>query len=469
MSVIVPIAAAIAGAFAAGLLAQFARRPRPILIVDELSRSPDVTPRRTGAVPNLDLAAACTENEFLPSSLSLASPDERVSEKDYVERLHAALDQTEISIEGLPGITGVARTLNDCLQRQDFATFRATFSRELTRLWPLLMLGNIQQRFRYDEEPPTSTKPRRAAASDQSIVVSSTSEPIVAAEDPPEGPSLTSFPGVHTRSTTDGQTTEYTCDRWQHAVVQEGEMYFIPLSGPANLLFSWNWVSAAQKLRSQSFSMRTAVAFASNYSQDLQQITNFLLTVEEQNRTRLETLRTQLAEELRQYERIVVKGFVANQGGSPVTVTNTARLFVKMEGYSFTDQDRTLRSFAKDPEIEMIIGGDREEADPAFDSAITVSGGSVARFAAASKERIQEMPDPEILLRAMTGGERECYLGTMTVSQGQSRFGKARSRSQLTPSYTEPQPFRDSASEVPVPPRAPGRVGEIANRILGQS
>jgi len=447
MTIAIPIAAAVLGAITAGLVSQYIRRSRPILIVDELARSPDMTPHTAGAVPNLDLAAACGDSEFIPSEVSLATHDERVSEKEYVERLHAVLDQTEISIEGLPAITDVARSLSDLLQRADYSAFQSTFGREFLRLWPPLIVGYARGRFHYHTAGPSPLS-------------------LPPETDPPETDDtalnhsgLAQYDGVVSRSNVESKSTEFRHDDWEHTIVQnfEGDV-FIPLAGPRNLMFPWRYVSVAQQANAQVFALRTAVSFASNYTPDLQEITNYLLSIEEESRPLLESLQAGLEEELRQYERIVVKGFVANRGGVPVTVTNAARLFVELSGYSFTDEDRILKSHGGDQEIEMVIGADREDADPAFDSAVTVSGGSVARFAATSKKRLQDLPDPEILVRAMTGGERKCYLGTMTVSQGRSRIGRSRSRSQLVPVYTERQPFRDSASDVQVPPRGPGGI-----------
>jgi hypothetical protein len=425
--------------------------------VDELVRSPDVTPHEAGAVPNLDLAAACADNEFIPTELSLARHDERVSEKEYVERLHAVLDQAEISIEGLPAITDVARTLSDYLQRADYSGFQSTFGREFLRLWPPLIVGYARGRFDYRTSGPLPLSHAQQAQPSES---DDDTETIL------NGSGLSGYDGVVSRSSVESRSTEFSHADWKHTIVQdsEGDVY-IPLTGPRNLIFPWRYVSVAQQANARVFALRTAVSVASDYTADLQAVTNYLLSIEERSRPLLESLRGRLEEELRQYERIVVKGFVANRGGVPVTITNAARLFVELSGYSFTDAERILRSHGGDQEIEMVIGADREDAEPAFDSAVTVSGGSVARFAATSKRRLQDLPDPEILVGAMMGGERKCYLGTMTVSQGRSRIGRSRSRSQLVPAYTERQPFRDSTSDVQVPPRGPGGVAGLAAHL----
>lgn len=456
MSVAVPIITAVIGAIAAALTAQYVRRSKPLLIVDELARSPDVTPHRAGAVANLDLAAACADSEFIPSELSLATHDERISEKDYVDRLHAVLDQAEISIEGLPAITEVARTLNDCLQREDYEAFQSTFGREFLRVWPLLIVGYSRGRFDYTTPGPTPLPETSLAAGSGGT----------AGGDGEESPGIGQCIGVRARSSVEGKSVEFSHAEWKHTIVQDLDGHFhIPLTGPRNLLFLWNFVSMAQLAAARSFAQRTAISFASDFRSDLQEITNYLLGVEDGNRPLLESLRGRLETELQLYERIVIKGFVANRGGAPVTVTNAARLFVELAGYSFTDDNRVLKSHGANQEIEMVIGADREDGEPAFDSAMTVSGGSVARFAATSRKRLQDLPDPEILVRAMTGGERKCYLGLMTVSQGRSRVGRSRSRSQLTAAYTERQPFRDSASEVEVPPQDPGGVDGFLSRM----
>jgi hypothetical protein len=459
MAIIIPLAAAVIGAIAAALVTQFVRRPKPAVIIDELSRSPDVTPHRAGAVPNLDLSAACADSEFISTELFLARPDERIGEKKYVERIHAILDQAEIASEGLPAITTAARALNDCLQRSDHAAFRSTFSREFQRLWPSLIVGYVRGKFSY-QSPGPSPLGGEANHSQQSI---EGTEPQSSINHP-----LAQCQGVESRSNVESRSMEFAHPDWEHIIIQdmEGE-FFIPMPGPRNMVFPWRFVSAAQLVRAQAFALRTAVSFASSYRQDLQEVTNFLLTVEEENRALLESLQAQLEEELKLYERIVVKGFIANSGGSPVTVTNSAKLFIQLAGYSFTDHDRALKSLAGDREIEMVVGADREEVDPAFDSAITVPGGSVARFAATSKKRIQDLPDPRILVRAMTGGERKCYLGTMTVSQSRSRFRRSRSRPRLGPAYTEPQPFRDSATEVQVPRRERSRLEKVTQYFAG--
>lgn len=457
MIVAIPIASAILGAIVGTLFTQYIRRAKPALIIDELSRSPDVTPHKTGAVPNLDLAAACAESEFIPSELSLARHDERVSEQEYVESIHAILDQAELAIEGLPAISDVARTLNDSLQRSDYATFQATFGREFLRLWPPLIVGYSRGKFEYETLGPPSLR----NSADPSLDNTEISDDYIS-DDYDGVPNLRERPGVQTNVNSESGSVEFRHPAWKHIIVEDSDGDFlIPLSGPRNLVFPWRYVSAAQQARARIFSMRTAISFASNYEPDLQEFTNFLLALENDNRAPLESLQQRLNEELLKYERIVIKGFVANRGGSPVTVTNTGRLFVGLAGYAFTDNERTLKSLAGDHEIEMRIGADRDEGRPAFDSAITVEGGSVARFVATSTKRIRDLPDPAILVRAMTGGERKCYLGTMVVSQGRGLVGQSQSKSQLTPSYTDPQPFRDSAAEVRVPPRSEGHIARL--------
>jgi hypothetical protein len=60
-----------------------------------------------------------------------------------------------------------------------------------------------------------------------------------------------------------------------------------------------------------------------------------------------------------------------------------------------------------------------------------------------------------------------CYLGTMTVSQSTARLRRSRSRPQLGPAYTEPQPFRDSATEIQIPPREQGRAETLTEHLFG--
>lgn len=446
MAIAIPIVAALVGAVAATALAHFFRRSRPALIIDELSRLAEIAPLSIGVAVNSDLVTACKESEFVASRPFSVQRDSW-SEKDYITAVESALEDVENAIKGLPAVTEVARTLSDCLQREDYDGFLYQFSRDLWRLWRPLLMGRIRGEFTYQSMQPV---PLLSQEEDQPSEVDDRVTLVVRP--------LAGYEGVTTAASESGER-EYSHPEWSENISEDREGdFWIPLEGPANVLFQWkDFVSAAQALRGRAFAMRTAVSFASRYVPDLRDIANFLLSFEQRKLPELESLELRLRDELRQYERVVIKGFVANKGGSPVTVTDSGRLFVALYGYSFTDEHRALKSIAGDHEIDMCIGAERDDEDPAFGSAITVDAGGVSRFVAVSRKRIKDLPDAGVVMKAFTGGERECYLGTMVVSQGSRLSGRRRTRSQFRPTYTAPRPFRDSADEVQVPPRRKAR------------
>jgi hypothetical protein len=429
----------------AATVAQYYRRARPTIVVDEISRSPDTIPHQSSAVPNLDLAAACEENDFVAGPMAEAR-EKRISEEQYVVCVHNALDQAETAMDGLPALHSAAEKLSDCLQREDFADFEATFSRELVRFWPSLTGAQRKGEFNFQGTPPDPLAQMPIAPP-----VDKDNNPI------PLIPGLLEYPDVQAEVSADAEAFVLTHFSWKKQIVQDknGEL-LIPLGGTRNLAFPWRFLNTSQQPKAQVFAMRTAVSFASCYKPDLQQFTNFLLKVEQHDRPELELLRTRLEAELHAYERIVVKGNIANRGGSPVTVTTAGRLFIGLAGYSFTDQTRNLKSHPTDEEVEMVVGADRPGVDPSFESSITIDPESVTRFVATSATRIKDLRYGEVLLSLMTSGERECYLGTMIVSPHKRMLGRRRQQSQFTPFYTYPQAFRDSTAEVQVPPRPRG-------------
>lgn len=452
MSAFIPIGAAVAGAIVAALAAQYFRRARPIIIIDEISRSPDTAPRPSTAVPDLELAAACQESGFVAEFLD--QQDKRITEAEYVKWVRTALEQADSAMNGLPALHRTAVKLNESLHRGDFDEFEATFSRELLRVWPSLLVGYRKGELTFDGPPPAplSDPPTASLAEDgdQEFWIANT---------------LDKLPNVRSEIVPDANVIVVSHPGWNKKIVQdkEGEL-LIAQSGPRNLAFPWTWASPSQQPGAKAFATRIAVSFAATHVADLQQVVNFLLKVEQRDHPQLESLCARLESELRKYERIVIKGNIANRGGSPVTVTTAGRLFVGMAGYSFTDDTRTLKSYPTDDEIEMVVGAERPEAEPLFDSPITVDAGDVKRFVATSAARIQGLRYAEILLGAMTSGERKAYLGTMVVSPQRRVLRRSRSRSQFTATYTDPQPFRDSAAEVRVPPKQRGGllVGTLA-------
>ena len=448
MSVVIPIATALVGVLATALLAQYFRLARPIIMIDEISRSPDTTPRQTNVVPNLGLAAACEESELITDFLP-PNQTTRISEEEYVTHLHSALEQAETAMEGLPAVHDAAQALNDCLQRSDYDEFEATFSREFLRLWPSIVGANRRGDFTYSAPPPTPL------AEGPTVLPPQDPEQEPAPADPH---SLASYPGVQIDFNSSARSVVFEHPSWEHEIVLDAEGEFlIPLRGPRNLAFLWGlFASPPQKPRAQELAMRTAVSFAARYYPDLQQLANFLLKVEQRDRKTLQSLRQDLEEELRGYERIVIKGNIANKGGSPVTVTNVGRLFIGLAGYSLADGTRTLKPLTADENIEMVVGAERPDTEPLFDSSVTIDAGEVTRFVAASATRMQELRYGEALLGLMTSGERRCYLGTMIVSPRSKRFRRTRAQSQLTAIYTDPQPFRDSTTDIEVPVRPPG-------------
>lgn len=441
MSALIPIGAALVGAITAALAAQYLRRARPIIIIDEISRSPDAPPRPSTAVPDLELAAACREVGFISELPD--QPDKRITEAEYVEWIHTALEQADSAMDGLPAIHRTAVKLNDCLQRGDFGGFGETFSKELFRTWPLLLGGYRKGEISLDDLPPAPLDKAPAASpvneNNQELFVEST---------------LDKFPDVRSEIVPDANVIIFSHPSWDRQVVQdkEGEL-LIAQNGPRNLIFPWTLASPSQQPKAKAFAMRMAVSFAANNVADLQHLANFLLNFEQRERPQLESLRGRLQAELHRYERIVIKGNIANRGGSPVTVISAGRLFIGMAGYSFADDKRMLKLHPTDEEIEMVVGAERPEADPLFDSPITVDAGDVARFVATSVTRIQDLRYADILLGAMTSGERKAYFGAMLVSPQRRILRRSRSRSQFTPTYTDPQPFRDSAAEIRVPSR----------------
>ncbi|HSK49805.1 MAG TPA: hypothetical protein VK889_04840 [Solirubrobacterales bacterium] len=437
LPVLIPLLTAVVGAVLSAALAQYYRRARPVVIIDEISRSPDVTPGETIAPVNQDLAAAGESwLDFGVKPLEADKPT--LSEVAYVSQLKAILSGVEGVIEGLPAITKSAEGLDGFLQRGEHAEFEALFSVEINTLWKLLLGAHRKGEFEYSGTPP-------APLSEMSEEREGGTR---------ETPRLTAYPGTTSEYNRDIGTSVIRHPAWTKQIVYDSEGDFlIPLPGSRNLYLPWSLVTVSQRPKAFAFSMRTAIAFASFHKEDLQELTNYLLKVERQNRVPLEAFRAQLENELRLYDRIVVKGNIANRGGSPVTVTTDGCLFVALAGYSSSSDKRTLKLHPANEEIEMAIGSDRPGEEPGFESSMTIPEGSVTRFISTSVSRIHSLENAEVLQGLMTSGERSCYLGAMIVSPRRGLFRSVQPDSQFSPTYTDPRPFRDSAVGTRVPPR----------------
>jgi hypothetical protein len=440
---VAPIVAAGSSLLTAGL-GYLRRRARPVIIIDEITLSASPTPQSTVALPNFELAALCADSEFVTVELG---PREPLDEAEYITRLRKALDETRTASSDLPTLHQVAGALNDCLQREDYLDYAELFSRESPRLWPSLTSARGRGSFRYEGDGPPPDIWRNHGEPSSNSGQQTTGD-------------INHLADHEEVMVTDTPTKDRVLDHdsWTSQIVIDSDGEFImPIDGPRDLGFPWTETNSGQRARVYAFAMRTAVAVAAEHKADLQQLTSYLLKVEKEHSATLERLEAKLKAELKKYDRLVVKGIIANRGGSPVSATNTANLFVGLVGQPFTETaDGRTRSqtHPKNVEVDMRLGAERLGGEIDFESSLTVERKSVMRFIASSSEPVDNFSYAPALLAAMTGGERECYLGALVVSPRSwwARVLQNR-RSDFTPCYTDLQNFKDSESGIRVPPR----------------
>lgn len=414
-----------------------------MIIIDEIGLSASPTPQATVAVPNLELAALCDDSEFVNVELG---PREPIDEAVYVDRLRKALDEVKTARADLPALDAVAKSLSECLQLNEFGQYAETFSRESTRIWPSLISARGRGGFSYCGEGPPPVNWEQAARR-ASNGAKRTANPH----------DLTTYAGVATEETP-RKDTVLRHKKWaSDIIIDANDEFVMPIDGPRDLGFPWTDVKSGQRAKAYLFAMRTAVAIAAEYRPDLEQLTAFLRKVKQGHAPKLEELQTKLEGELKHYDRVLVKGIIANRGGSPVSATNTAKLFVYLAGQSFSEKlgDGKSRSqeHKKDVALKMRLGSDDPGSKHDFESSLTVEGKTVTRFIASSTEPVSALPYGRALLAAMTGGDRECYLGAMVVSPRSWWARLVRDDSHFSPCYTDSLRLRDSEAELRVPRR----------------
>ncbi len=455
---LVSILAVILGSLLTAALGALIRRARPVIIVDEIGLWASPTPQSTVAVPNLGLAALCADSEFVTVELG---PRDAIDEAEYVVRLRKALDEVKTASADLPALHEVAVDLNECLQRGDFIDYAEIFSRESPRIWPSLISARGRGGFDYcGEGPPPidSTQAGEPGGNGAS-----------AAANPYD---LTALQEVSVE-TTPKEDRVLRHESWASDIVIDADGEFImPIDGPRDLGFPWTKVKSGQRAKAYAFAMRTAVAVAAEHKADLQQLTSFLLKIKRQHAHTLEEVQAKLEAELKRYDRLRIKGIIANRGGSPVSAINTAQLFVRLAGQTYVERlaDGKPRSLEhkKDEKVKMRLGSDDAGGAYDFDSSLTVEGKGVTRFIASSTEPVSSLRCNPALLAAMTGGGRECYLGVMVVSPRSWWTRLVRDNANFSPCYTDPLQLRNSEEEQRIPRREEWRRRSRIRAKLGR-
>ncbi len=427
-----------------------------MVIIDEITLSASPTPSSTVAVPNLGLAAQCKDSEFVTVELG---PRVAIGETEYIDRLRKALAEVKSAGDDLPALHAVAEELNGCLQRDDYDEYAEVFSRESPRIWPSLISARARGDFAYEGSGPPplnwKTVSNRATENPEKTIdpYDLTEHSMVAVEINPRKDRVLRHP------------------EWANDILIDASGEFImPIDGPRDLGLPWTNVQSSQRAKAYVFALRTAVAVAARCENDLQQVTSFLLKVDRNHISTLKDLRAGLEEELDRYDRLVVKGIIANMGGSPVSATNKAKLFINLSGQSFTqkvDGDKSKsREHRKDEAVKMCLGSEGPGRTYDFESSVTVEGKSVCRFIASSTEPVTQLSYASALLGAMTGGDRKCYLGAMVVSPRGLLSKMLRGDTNFTPCYSAPIDFRDSESDLRVPDRDSRRLRSRARAFL---
>ncbi len=436
----VPLVSVLFGSLLTAWIGYLIRRARPVVIIDEITLSASPAPKGTVAIPNLRLAARCEDSEFITVELG---PRDAITETEYVDRLRKALAEVKTAGGDLPALHQVAIELNDCLQRGDYIEYAEVFSRESPRIWPSLISARARGEFGYHGKgpPPINWKQASRAA------VNGANEPI----DPYD---LTIHSKVAVEKTP-LRDRVLRHENWTNDILIDADGEFVmPIDGPRDLFFPWTDVPSGQRAKAYVFALRTAVAVAAKCDNDLQQVTSFLLKVNKQHASTLKDLRTRIEKELDRYDRLVVKGIIANMGGSPVSVTNTAKLFVALSGQTFTENLDGEKSITQkhpgDEAIKMCLGSEGANKTFDFESSLTVEGKTVTRFIASSTESVMHLNSAPALLPAMTGGNRKCYLGVMIVSPRRLIDRLLRDQTNFTPCYSSSLDFSNSESELHV-------------------
>jgi hypothetical protein len=445
-------------------------------VVSEVGISTRVIPDDTTVLPQFELAADCDESPFLDHQDLAARPKER----EYVQFLESALDQIETAIEGLPRIEETGKELSLRVSRRDFRHLESVFTRQWRLIWPILVGAVARGEFSYengDSPPDPATWPiilDRLARSDESILTV-----VIPAEGAPRkqlpagledskeseegGTSGSSSTKIIAPTVSINEIVESSADGLRirppgldEVIIDKDGDLIIPLSGPRNMLFTWQGIPA-KETELRSFATRTAAAFLTKDVNDLLALSQFLIDVGETYRSSLNSLQLKLTKERMQFERLVVRGTVANRGGSPFSITNWARVFVQLEGHSYTTSDSegrpSLKPYPRDEYIDVRIAEDRGEGSESFESPILVQPGSVVRFVAASGTPIRNLSYAEVLIKAMDGGDRKCYVGINGAIPGQRYAALAAQRDQLGFYYSKEQPFRDYRANPTIPPK----------------
>jgi hypothetical protein len=456
---VLPLVSVLFGSLLTAWIGYLIRRARPVVIIDEITLSASPTPSSTVAVPNLGLAARCKDSEFVTVDLG---PRVAIGETEYIDRLRKALAEVKTASADLPALHKVADELNDCLQRNDYGEYAEVFSRESPRIWPSLISARARGEFAYRGEGPPplnweTVKSRATANPDKTIdPYDLTENSMVAVEKTPCEDRVLRHAG------------------WANDILidKEGE-FIMPIDGPRDLGLPWTKVQSSQRAKAYVFALRTAVAVAAKCKNDLQQVTTFLLKVDREHSSKLKDLRTRLERELDRYDRLVVKGIIANMGGSPVSAANRAKLFINLSGQAFAkkveDDKSKSREHRKNEAVKMCLGSESPGRKYDFESSLTVEGKAVSRFIASSTEPVTQLSYAPALLGAMTGGDRKCYLGAMVVAPRGVLSKLLRGDTNFTPCYSAHIDFRNSESDLRVPDRESRQLRNRARVFFNRS
>lgn len=478
-AVIIPIVAAVVGATAASLAAFLRDRARPTIVVDEIRRSPNVIPDDSVVLPQLELISDCDDSPFL----AVDQLPDKPQGTQYVAFLDSLLEQIDNALDRLPRIEAAGAELSRCVTRQDFPYLDSFFTRQQKLVSSFVIGAAIRGEFQYDPAPNGSW----------SLGLAQLAEAMSQGGLPAAAPRLDDrLPGArapvqqavasvghgqpdgHRELADDGSPqcfrdtvadvsaggVRLRLPGWRHDLFVDPDGDFvIPLSGPRNLVFPASNVPSARRGEGRAVAAWIAAAFGSRNRDDLLTLAQFLSHARERYSDRLVDLRRRILEERTQFERLVIRGTIANSGGSSFSITNRGRLFIRLQGKRYTadDGERAVVRYPSDEELPLRVALDHGKDKRSFDEPLLVEPGSVVRFVAASTTPIPRLACADVLIASMAGGDRTCYVGLNGAARGQRRVLRRKRSSQFGYYYSGDQPFLDYREDVTIPPK--GRRG----------
>jgi hypothetical protein len=415
------ILGAIVGAVGGALFSRRLRRAQPTVTVDhmEITNSPNPTDEIT---PDITLISAL-EGERLLYFLTPNYRGLKVNEKLYTDSLQQDLTTIESWLNYvLPSVARIAEQLRTHLSIKDYEAFENAWSEGQGELWQLLHQAFILEHVEYSPGTPDYAEVVQQNQGEQRVIEL--------------GDSDTGYQSTYS-------TKGFIVTTEKHRPI------------------SFQWLQEDSQPGDVTLSAkRAAYAIAYRRSDDIEAIVRFLLSARPRYEPRLLELRRGIEQELETHHRLLVKGQVSNTGGSSFSITNKGRIFIETKGYlhTYTDDDgnRQQLRVPEDTHVDILVRDAQITYDSAqvpaqapyptqgpYDSPISVASGEVKRFVAVSEQRIKDIDPRGILTGAFKGGDRDFYMGVLTILPGAAP---------LQPKYAGRQIFRDWKTENYIPP-----------------